>query len=224
MDYHNCYRVNGKEFELQHHGVKGMKWGVRRYQNKDGTRTAAGKKRYRDMSDEEKSARNKKVAKRVAAALVMTASVGVAVAAYRKNPAKVNAVLSKIGMSTLDGAKKAGKVFEAGKQYVRDASAGAKEGFKEIFEEARAGAKDRYKAGVKAAYSGVKAGIKDGLKSAPKKATEAVITGATLLAAKRILDRTVGESESERIFKANNKKKIDSFWKVEQKDKDKDDD
>lgn len=31
--------------ELEHHGVKGMKWGVRRYQNLDGTLTAAGKKR-----------------------------------------------------------------------------------------------------------------------------------------------------------------------------------
>ena len=33
------------EYELYHHGVKGMKWGVRRYQNKDGSLTAAGKKR-----------------------------------------------------------------------------------------------------------------------------------------------------------------------------------
>ena len=31
--------------ELYHHGVKGMKWGVRRYQNADGTLTPAGKKR-----------------------------------------------------------------------------------------------------------------------------------------------------------------------------------
>lgn len=29
---------------LAHHGIKGMKWGVRRYQNYDGTLTAAGKR------------------------------------------------------------------------------------------------------------------------------------------------------------------------------------
>ena len=31
--------------ELYHHGIKGQKWGVRRYQNKDDTYTSAGKKR-----------------------------------------------------------------------------------------------------------------------------------------------------------------------------------
>ena len=31
---------------LIHHGILGMKWGVRRYQNKDGTLTDAGKKAF----------------------------------------------------------------------------------------------------------------------------------------------------------------------------------
>ena len=32
--------------ELKHYGIKGMKWGVRRFQNSDGSLTADGKKRY----------------------------------------------------------------------------------------------------------------------------------------------------------------------------------
>ncbi len=40
--------------ELYHHGVLGQKWGVRRYQNKDGSLTAVGKKRKAELTFEEK--------------------------------------------------------------------------------------------------------------------------------------------------------------------------
>lgn len=45
------------ENELYHHGVLGQKWGVRRYQNEDGSLTALGKRR-RYMSDTEKQVVN----------------------------------------------------------------------------------------------------------------------------------------------------------------------
>ena len=37
--------------ELYHYGVKGMKWGVRRYQNEDGSLTAYGKRRFKQVSN-----------------------------------------------------------------------------------------------------------------------------------------------------------------------------
>ena len=63
--------------DLRHHGIKGMKWGVRRYQNKDGSLTPAGKKRY-DESDEEREEREKKEKSKKTKAKVATAAIATA--------------------------------------------------------------------------------------------------------------------------------------------------
>lgn len=43
----NTYDLITQNFdELYHHGIKGQKWGIRRFQNPDGSLTAEGKRRY----------------------------------------------------------------------------------------------------------------------------------------------------------------------------------
>lgn len=38
--------------ELYHYGIRGMRWGIRRYQNKDGSLTSAGRKRQKSKGEE----------------------------------------------------------------------------------------------------------------------------------------------------------------------------
>ena len=61
--------------ELQHWGIKGMKWGVRRYQNSDGTLTKAGQKRYQNADGTLTKAGQKKYNKEVAKLKEETAKV-----------------------------------------------------------------------------------------------------------------------------------------------------
>lgn len=42
------YAINTSN-ELYHHGIKGQRWGVSRYQNEDGSLTAKGMKRYSNV-------------------------------------------------------------------------------------------------------------------------------------------------------------------------------
>lgn len=63
----NYYAVE-RSTSLSHHGILGQKWGIRRYQNKDGTLTSAGKKHYRtadsDSYSPEYTSREQKLLKK----------------------------------------------------------------------------------------------------------------------------------------------------------------
>ena len=50
--------------ELYHHGIKGMRWGHRRYQNSDGSLTNVGRRRYKDDPSVVKSKQEFKLAKK----------------------------------------------------------------------------------------------------------------------------------------------------------------
>lgn len=57
------YEIYRADDELCHHGIRGMKWGIRRYQNKDGSLTPRGKKRYdaelKKVREQEKVLKNR---------------------------------------------------------------------------------------------------------------------------------------------------------------------
>lgn len=86
---------------LCHHGIKGQKWGVRRYQKKDGSLTAAGKKRYSD--DDQNEARSD-TGKKIAKGLAVGAAVSLAAYAMY-NPKSRKLILDMAG-KTMDQVKK----------------------------------------------------------------------------------------------------------------------
>lgn len=93
------YYVISKDSELYHHGIKGQRWGVRRFQNPDGTWTPAGKER-RGLSAEQK-----RDIKRTAAGVAIGAAVAAGALVYAaKHPdvvKRAGGALGKIGAQTV---------------------------------------------------------------------------------------------------------------------------
>lgn len=85
------------EYELYHHGTKGMKWGVRRYQNPDGSLTAAGRKRYGTKANFEKVQRAK-----AAAAKANSPAAKARAKANARTEEEVKKYLEKAGKKKVD--------------------------------------------------------------------------------------------------------------------------
>lgn len=119
--------------EIKHHGIKGMRWRVRRYQSKDGSLTSAGRKRQSDGSGEKK-ATSSSTKKKIAVAAVSTATIAAAAYYVHKNPEKIGQAMSKFkGVKMKDLSQKAA---DKGREYVKNAVKGAKDGVEEATKEA----------------------------------------------------------------------------------------
>ena len=68
--------------ELYHWGIKGMKWGVRRYQNKDGTLTSEGKKHYSQDHEDYTRAHTSKLQKAIKIAGATATALGTVTTLY----------------------------------------------------------------------------------------------------------------------------------------------
>ena len=103
---------------IEHHGIRGQKWGIRRFQNPDGTRTAAGKRRERDSYDDSSNssarAQNDHSNLKKGLAIAGTMALGAALIA---NPSSRN-VITKYGKTAIsnlpDVAYKAGHAIGKG--------------------------------------------------------------------------------------------------------------
>ena len=101
----NNNTVNGVETEkkLKHSGILGMKWGIRRYQNPDGTLTSAGKARYSQKTGKELDARDMSDDELVSATnrLNRERSYNFASGKQSKNPGYKKDIARKVGASVL---------------------------------------------------------------------------------------------------------------------------
>lgn len=169
---------------IAHHGILGQKWGIRRFQNSDGSYTEEGKRRRREDSGYVKIGNkqiSKSTIKKVAVGAAALGTVAAATVYVKNHPeviAKVVAKAASINVSSI------------AKETIRKG-------------------KDLAKQAIKASVSQAVSGAVSGIKEAPYKVGKVVAEGAAILAVNKLVENLISKEQSDKYkqsYNAYNKK------------------
>lgn len=192
---------------LVHHGIKGQKWGIRRFQNADGSLTVAGRKRYGNggpsLTTANKKERQgltdtqKQILKKVGKAALIAGSVAAAGYLYANNAEAINSSISKVAKQSIGAV---GNKISSGHEYVKNIAKAAHEGVKE-----------GKKLVPEKVAEGVKEGIAEGSKNTSKALTQVPYTvgkvlleGGAIIVTKKMLEATMGKENVDATTQAYN--------------------